>query len=217
VYPLERFDIAIIVPAYNESSTIEQVVNSVLGYGDVIVVNDASSDDTADKAGNAGAIVISHSYNRGYDNALNSGFAEADKRNYDAVITFDADGQHKSKLLTKYIAELKSGTDLVLGIRPKPARFSEYLFMYYTRYRFKWNDPLCGMKGYSMKLYRKRGYFDSMHSIGTELSLYGLVNGYSSVQVAIPVAKRQDKPRFSSIFRANILILKSLYNIYKVF
>ena len=214
---MDRFEVAIVIPAYNEESTIAKVVKSVSKYGTAVVVNDASIDDTSLQASKAGAIVVNHLKNRGYDDALNSGFVEADKRNCHAVITFDADGQHSSEMLKKYISELQNGADLVLGVRPKPARFSERLFMYYTRYRFNWMDPLCGMKGYSMKLYRKRGYFDSIRSIGTELAIYGLVNGYISVQIAIPIAKRQDKPRFSSIFWSNILIIKSLYNNYRMF
>lgn len=214
---MERFEVVIVIPAFNESSTISRVVKSASEYGAVIVVDDASTDDTAEQARNMGAIVISHSNNCGYDEALNSGFSEADKRNYKAIITFDADGQHNSEMIGKYIIKLKDNSDLVLGVRPKAARFSEWIFMLYTRYRFKMKDPLCGMKGYSMKLYRERGYFDSMSSIGTELATYGIVNGYKYTQIAIPIMNRQDKPRFASIYKSNIFILKALYNNYKMF
>ena len=202
--------VAIVIPAFNEEASIFDVVYSVKEYGTAIVVDDASTDKTKQLAEDAGATVISHNKNKGYDGALNSGFIEADRRDFDVIITFDADGQHNSKMLKEYIDNLKEGVDLVLGVRPKPARFSEWIFMFYTRIRFGWKDPLCGMKGYSMKLYRSQGYFDSYNSVGTELSYYGLKNKYPLRQLNIPIKKRLDTPRFFSIFRSNIYILKVL-------
>jgi glycosyltransferase involved in cell wall biosynthesis len=211
---LERFKVAIVIPAYNEESTISEVVKSVLQYGDAIVVNDASSDCTEKKALQAGAIIVNNETNCGYDKTLNNGFIEADRRNYDAVITFDADGQHNPVMLTEYVEYLKNGKDLVLGIRAKPARIAEWLFMKSTQISFNWKDPLCGMKGYSMKLYRKQGFFDSYGSIGTELAMFGIVNGYSYVQINVNIFTRSDKPRFYSSLFSNWLIIRALFKLY---
>jgi glycosyltransferase involved in cell wall biosynthesis len=208
---MDKYQVAIVIPAFNEEATISAVVQSVKKYGTVIVINDASTDKTKQIAESVGAIVVNHSENQGYDGALNSGFIKADGLGCDAVITFDADGQHSAKLLKKYINELKNGVDLVLGIRPNPARIAEKLFMYYTQSKFKWHDPLCGMKGYSMELYRKCGHFDSRSSIGTELATYGLVNSFSYAQIYIEIKERKDQPRFSSIFKANFKIMKALF------
>ena len=210
---MDKYKIAIVIPAFNEEATIYNVVQSVKEYGVVIVVNDASTDRTKQMAKSAGAVVVSHKENKGYDGALNSGFLKAEELNCNAIITFDADGQHSAESIEKYINELRSGVDLVLGVRPKTARISEKLFMYYSRYRFNWSDPLCGMKGYSMKLYRKRGYFDSRNSIGTELAAYGLENNFSHAQIQIAIAQRQDQPRFSSIFMSNVKIMKALFDL----
>ena len=210
---MDKYKIAIVIPAFNEEATIYNVVQSVKEYGVVIVVNDASTDRTKQMAKSAGAVVVSHKENKGYDGALNSGFLKAEELNCNAIITFDADGQHSAESIEKYINELRSGVDLVLGVRTKTARISEKLFMYYSRYRFNWSDPLCGMKGYSMKLYRKRGYFDSRNSIGTELAAYGLENNFSHAQIQIAIAQRQDQPRFSSIFMSNVKIMKALFDL----
>ena len=210
---MEKYKVAIVIPAFNEEATIYDVVQSVKEYGVVIVTNDASTDRTKQMAGDAGAIVVSHKKNKGYDGALNSGFLKAEKLDCKAIITFDADGQHSVVSIGKYINELSRGVDLVLGVRPRPARVSEKLFMYYSRYRFNWDDPLCGMKGYSMKLYRKLGYFDSRNSIGTELAAYGLENNFSHAQIQIAIAQRQDRPRFSSIFMSNLKIMKALFDL----
>jgi glycosyltransferase involved in cell wall biosynthesis len=217
VLVLEKFEVAIVIPAFNESNTITQVIKSASRYGIVIVVNDSSTDDTKEKAIRAGAIVVSHSRNRGYDVALNTGFKEADSRNCFAIITFDADGQHPPHMLKTYIDQLVvNQIDLVLGFRPCTARFSEWVFQYYTKIKYHWNDPLCGMKGYSMKMYRDKGLFDSCNSIGTELALFGITNKYRHCEISLPIAKRLDRPRFSSTIKSNFLIFRALYNLINI-
>jgi len=205
--------VAIVIPAFNEEATIFNVVQSVKEYGIVIVVNDASSDKTKKIAESAGAIVINHKDNKGYDGALDSGFKRAEELDCDGVITFDADGQHSSNILPQYINHLEKGMDLVLGIRPKTQRFAEWVFKIYTKFFINWSDPLCGMKGYSMKLYKDKGCFDSRNSIGTELAAYGIYNGYKHVEINIPTIARNDSPRFSSTIRSNFIIMKALINL----
>jgi glycosyltransferase involved in cell wall biosynthesis len=210
---VEEYRVGIVIPAFNEELMIAQVVNSVKGYGYAIVVNDASTDRTRKIAEDAGAIVINHKDNKGYDGALNSGFKRAEELDCDGVITFDADGQHSVNILSQYINHLEKGMDLVLGIRPKTQRFSEWVFKIYTKFFINWSDPLCGMKGYSMKLYKNKGCFDSYNSIGTELAAYGIYNGYKYVEINIPTMAREDSPRFGSRIRSNIVILKALINL----
>jgi glycosyltransferase involved in cell wall biosynthesis len=207
---MAEYKVAIVIPAFNEENTITQVVNSVKLYGCPIVVNDASNDKTKELAYQAGAIVVNHIINQGYDKALNSGFAEADKRGFDAIITFDADGQHNPMILEEYINHLKNGKDLILGIRPKLTHIAERLFAVCAKFKFGWQDPLCGMKGYSMDLYRKQGYFDSYESIGTELSIFGLVNQYPYTQLRVDIFIRKDQSRFYSVLISNLRVIKSL-------
>jgi glycosyltransferase involved in cell wall biosynthesis len=207
---MEEFKVAIIIPAYNEEHTIESVVSSVISFGSVIVVNDGSSDSTGLVAQNAGAIVVNHELNIGYDGALNSGFEKTEELGFAAAITFDADAQHESKTIPIFINKLKQNNDLILGVRAKTQRIGELVFQIYSKKILNWTDPLCGMKGYSLKLYKELGYFDSYHSIGTELAAFGLSNGYSSCEVFVPTNDREDKPRFSSLLKANLIIIRSL-------
>lgn len=211
---MDRSDVAIIIPAYNEEKTIHTVVSQVLKYGKVIVVNDASSDNTPEEAEKAGAIVISHERNYGYDKALNIGFKTALEMECKYVITIDADGQHKPDLIEAYIDYLKNkGVFLILGIRPTKARFSEILMGIYFRMRFNVHDILCGMKGYNMELYKKNEGFDHIGSIGTELSFVSLKQGYNTVEIPIPVLPRIDKPRFGNILKSNYRIMRALIKI----
>lgn len=204
--------LAIVIPAYNEEKTIGSIVSSLKNYGIVIVVNDRSSDKTATIANDAGAVVITHENQLGYDGALNSGFKKALELKATHVITFDADGQHPVGLIKDFIKSFNEGFELILGARKSHQRFSEYLFSYYTNTKFGITDPLCGMKGYSISLLKEQGYFDSYKSIGTELALRCLTRGKKYKEIPFMASLRIDgPPRFSSTIRANYKILRALY------
>jgi glycosyltransferase involved in cell wall biosynthesis len=108
-----------VIPAYNEARHIAQVVTGVRSYlPDVVVVDDGSKDDTAERAAQAGAHVIRHARNRGKGGALQTAFDHAEGRGYDAVIALDADGQHDPGELPRFLAALASGRgDIFLGSR----------------------------------------------------------------------------------------------------
>jgi len=207
---MERSRVAIVIPAFNEASTIGQVVRIASLHGVPWVVDDGSNDATAQIARDAGACVVSHTRNQGYDQALNSGFAAAYFNGCDAFITLDADGQHNPDLLPRIIGLLEEGAQVVIGVRSRYARVSELIFAYFTRLRFGIRDPLCGLKGYNASVYTKRGYFDSYGSIGTELSLFAAACGMRIEQVLFEVGTRADTPRFGSQWRANLCILRAL-------
>ncbi|WP_338849054.1 glycosyltransferase family 2 protein [Massilia sp. W12] len=202
--------VAIIIPALNEAATIAQVVQKVAAYGQPIVVNDGSQDATAELARKAGAIVVSHAENRGYDRALASGFAQAAQMGFAFAITIDADGQHNPGQLREYIQLLQQGHDLVLGARDRLQRFSEYVFAWVGRAVWRVPDPLCGMKGYHMRLYAALGHFDSFESIGTELAIRAVASKVNVAHTAVITRDRLDAPRFARRLRANFKILRAL-------
>ena len=83
-----------LIPAYNESKKITEVVKKTLNYLPVLVVDDGSSDDTATLAEKAGASVVRQIPNQGKGAALRAGFRYSIDNGFQAVITLDADGQH---------------------------------------------------------------------------------------------------------------------------
>jgi glycosyltransferase involved in cell wall biosynthesis len=202
----------VLIPALNESTTIVQVVKDVLPFGTPLVVSDGSSDDTAGRAREAGAEVVELQENTGYEGALDTGFSYAVERGAKQVITFDADGQFDAEILGTVKAALaQSGVELVIGIRPQFARFSERLFGMYTRLRFGVDDILCGVKGYSVILQQAHGQFDSGTSVGTELALFGLRRKVGFTTVPAPVRSRPHAvSRFGLGWRANKKILHAL-------
>jgi len=208
---MEKSQVAIIIPAFNEEDTIANVVVATQKYGIVIVVNDASTDNTKKIALKAGAILVDHQENLGYDEALNSGFKKASELQSDIAITFDADGQHDEQLLQDYISLIEQGFDVVIGVRNKFQRFAERVFSWVSKRKWNISDPLCGMKAYRMSVYKQLGHFDSYNSIGTELTIYTASHRGKIAQIEIRTKERKGKPRFGSGLRSNITIFRALW------
>jgi hypothetical protein len=109
----------ILIPARNEASRIPAVLRGIraaLGDAAVLVVEDGSTDDTADVARRHGARVVSLPVNLGYGGALRTGFQYAFSKGYARVITLDADGQHDPADLPA-ISRALDDADLVIGSR----------------------------------------------------------------------------------------------------
>lgn len=205
--------VIVIIPAFNEEKTVGSVVENLKPYcNEVIVVDDCSGDGTKNKAQEAGAFMVSHSKNQGYDASIEDGFKEAVKQGADILVTFDADGQHNPeevKKLTNLILNRKA--DVVIGQRAKVTHFGEKIFSWYTSAFFGIRDPLCGLKAYDKKVYEKIGHFDTIQSIGTQLMVEAAKSGFKIEKVQININDRKDISRFYfHAVRANYKILKAL-------
>jgi len=208
---MDKLRIGFVIPCLNEEKTIYQIIKNIKQYGCVIVVDDGSIDKSSKIAGQAGAIVVEHIENLGYEAALNTGFKKASQLGVDAVITLDADGQHDPNLIPLFLQQLEQGNDLVLGVRNKVPRLSERLFAFYSHLKCGIKDPLCGMKAYRMNVYNDLGFFDSYQSVGSELAFYGALKQYKVVQIDFIVKDRQDNSRYGQVFQANFRILVALF------
>ena len=207
---MDGYHVGVVIPALNESASIVGVVEASKIYGEVIVVNDGSTDNTAKLAEQAGAVVVSHEINRGYDAALNAGFKKAAELRCAVVVSVDADGQHDPLLIQKFIDGIVGGSDVVVGLRSRKQRFAEHLFAWYTSLRFGIKDPLCGMKAYRLEVYEALGHFDSYGSIGTELTIFAAMKGYRLQQVPFVVKEREGNSRFGRALLGNLKILRSM-------
>lgn len=111
--------VCIIIPTYNESKKIGGLLLQLAAKRiDVIVVDDGSSDRTADIAQKQGACVIRALKNRGKGAALLNGFTYALKQGYDTVITMDGDGQHDPEDIGRFFDKAEaSGSSIIIGNR----------------------------------------------------------------------------------------------------
>lgn len=108
-----------VTPAFNEATTIAEVVSAVRAYAcHTIVVDDGSTDDTGSLATLAGATVVTHQVNRGPGAATNTGIKAARAMGATIVVTIDADGQHAPSDIPALIAPiLEQRADIVFANR----------------------------------------------------------------------------------------------------
>ena len=111
--------VCVIIPAYNESMVIKKVLEEVIPFADItVVVDDGSSDLTANLALEYPVILLQHPLNLGQGAALQTGLDYAVSQQVDFIVTFDADGQHSPEQIPKLVDICKRGSfDVVLGSR----------------------------------------------------------------------------------------------------
>lgn len=108
-----------IIPCLNEGQFIGDIVTRARKYVDaVIVIDDGSTDNTAESAEKAGATVIKHKDRRGAGAATRTAFEAANEYNADVLVTLDGDGQHNPDEIPRVLAPILRGeADLVIGSR----------------------------------------------------------------------------------------------------
>ena len=116
--------IAILIPAFNESQVLRQVIEQLLPFRyTIIIVDDGSDKPLKDHLKGLPVILLRHPVNLGQGAAIQTGLDYVKKIDPDIVITFDADGQHDAEDIPKIIEPiLKNETDVVLGSRFLPEK-----------------------------------------------------------------------------------------------
>lgn len=116
--------VTISIPAYNEEATISKVIQDIKDAMNktkykykILVLNDGSTDKTAELSKNAGAIVISNERNLGLAQTFKKEMEECLKLKSDIIVHTDADGQYPAEHIPELIAKIEQGHDLVLGSR----------------------------------------------------------------------------------------------------
>lgn len=210
-----------IIPAYNEAANIEAVIRDLKSFqGDILVVNDGSTDATAEVAKGLGAHVISHPFNLGIGGTVQTGLKYAFENGYDMAIQFDGDGQHRGDQVYKIVDLVKRGeADLAIGSRTLPGGYK----MGFTRFMGSRifhllirclsgkavEDPTSGFRCYGKRTIRlfARFYTDDYPEV--ESIVTAARNGLKVVEV--PVLMRGRLSGHSSITRR-----KSAYYMMKV-
>ena len=204
-----RSRVAVIIPAYNEEKTLARVIKTASSCGDVIVVNDCSSDNTQLISNKMKVQIVNLRSNLGYDKALNAGFRYAFVKKYDLFVTYDADGQHTKKALKKML-HLLSKYDVVVANRINKQRLMEFIFGYFAKKVIGITDPLSGLKGYRRAVYEKIGYFDNLNSVGTQLLFSAYKHNFLIGQFFFKTRARQGASKFGLVFLGNFKILRAM-------
>jgi uncharacterized protein (DUF2062 family) len=154
-------NICIVIPVFNHALTVGRVVREAKNHLPVIAVNDGSSDDTGKMlAVETDVIVITLASNQGKGAALRAGFAEAEKRGFTHVITIDADGQHATGEIPKFIAASRRQPDaFIIGVRdlvkentPRGRRITNDISTFWFKFEtgVALTDTQCGYRSYPL-------------------------------------------------------------------
>jgi len=166
------------LPAYNEEHSIAKLILKIKKKVDrVIVVDDGSTDATAEIAEALGATVLRHLQNLGYGTAIKTCFKAAKELNADAMVILDADAQHNPDDITSLLDKLKEGYDIVIGSRflgnskiPKYRKFGIGILNLAMRWDgVKVSDCQSGFRAYSKKAITEIDLHEKGMSVSTEI------------------------------------------------
>ena len=166
-----------VIPAHNESKYIGNIVKQAKIYvDDVLVIDDASSDNTKQLAEKAGAIVLRHIVNLQKGAALKTGCEAAVNLGADIIITLDGDGQHDPNEIPKLIERLNY-SDLVIGVRefnrnmPKTSRLGNIFLSKFSKFLFKsdLSDTQTGFRAFNARIYPKIAWESADYRVETEM------------------------------------------------
>lgn len=201
--------VSVIIPAHNESQTIGHVINKIrTDYPDfeIIVVNDGSTDNTAQVVRDAGALIYSHPYNIGNGAAVKSGTRIASG---DILVFMDGDGQHYPEDIEKLLEYLPE-FDMVVGARPKGHHASwgralgNKIYNCLASYvaKFPIQDLTSGFRAIKSDIAHHFLYLlPNTYSYPTTLTLGVLRNGRSVKYIPINVGSRKAGKSKIRIFR----------------
>jgi glycosyltransferase involved in cell wall biosynthesis len=195
---INQMKVCVIVPTYNNCKTVKRVLDSVLLYtSNVIIVNDGSTDETAQILENYKDLVQIHfPKNSGKGLALRAGFKKAIELNYNYSITIDSDGQHFASDIPKFIDLLEEDDEvLIIGSRnmmqegvPKKSsfgnKFSNFWFWFETGIRLE--DTQSGYRLYPLQQIPRK-YFTNKFEFEIEVIVRSAWKGINVVNMPIQV------------------------------
>ena len=231
--------LVILIPCYNEEETIATVINRIpkdLAHIDevvTLVVDDGSSDRTAELAKEAGALVICHSQNRGVGSAFTTGLQQALAMGADIMVNIDADGQFSPDEIPRLIAPiLTKQADFVSGDRftdpngkirkPQNMPMIKYygnlwmakLISLLSKHRF--TDVSCGFRAYSreaMLWLNLSGKFTYTQESFLDFAYKGL--NIKTIPVQVKYFPERESKVASNLFQYMIRTMKIILRSYR--
>ena len=197
------------IPAYNEEKYIGTVVLKARQYvSEVIVLDDGSTDHTADVARLAGASVIRHQQNEGKGASIRMLLAEARKRNPDILVLLDADSQHNPDEIPTLVKPISESFDLVIGSRerqrgniPHYRHTGQRVLSYFSGILSgkRGIDSECGFRALSAKAIAELKLKQNGFAIETEMIAAAVEKGLNITQVPISAIYTKDGSTLSPV------------------
>lgn len=214
--------VCVLIPSYNEAKTIGGIVKNLRDrHFAVYVVDDGSVDETASRAKASGAVVVVHQKNRGKGASLIEGFKHIMKRDFDAVIVMDGDGQHRVEDIDNFLEKInQTKADIVIGnrmsdtssmpyVRIRTNRFMSGLISRMAGQRIP--DTQCGFRLIKKYVLKKIKLNSAHYDIESELIIKAAREGFKIESVPVKTVYQDEVSRINPIvdtIRFIILMMK---------
>ncbi len=222
---IKDIKVGILIPTYNNSSTLSDVIDSVLDYTeDIIVVNDGSDDNTIEilEKYSKRIKIISYSKNKGKGYALKMGFKEARKLSYDYLISIDSDGQHFASDLPAFIKAIEDNPNaLIIGsrsIKPenrdKSSTFANKLsnFWFFVQTLSYLPDTQSGYRAYPLNRIGKMQFWTKRYETELEILVFSAWRRLKIIPLKISVYYASPEKRISHFDPVKDFIRISILN-----
>jgi glycosyltransferase involved in cell wall biosynthesis len=203
------------LPVYNEARHVDPVLDQVVRFSqDVLVVNDGSSDGTAEVLQRRSDVrAMHHPINQGYGGALRTAFQYALEQQYDVLVTIDCDGQHEPRLipeLARAVDEHPGGPwDIVSGSRylqqfpgdSRPPADRRRINLEITdwlnrRFRLGLTDAFCGFKAYRVPALARLNVTELGYAMPLQVWIQAVRQGLSIVEFPVPLVYLDEERSF---------------------
>jgi glycosyltransferase involved in cell wall biosynthesis len=227
---LDRSRVAFVVPAFDAEQTIGPIVRELLSRArdsgawnepSVIVVDDGSRDATAERAREAGAVVLEHPENLGKGRALLLGLSHAHRSGARAAVSLDADGQHPPEEALRLALDPNPLDALVLAVRdltrdgaPRQNRFSNGFSNLWMSWfaRRPLHDTQCGLRRYPLPATLGLGLLGGRFELESEVILRAVRAGLAVVEVpARVVYPRRSTSHFRGVVDPARIVVRLLH------
>ena len=200
----------VLIPSYNESKAIGGIVRELAAKGlSVCVIDDGSTDETSAIAGDAGAFVIRHDRNKGKGASLRDGFAHILKKDFDAALVLDGDGQHCICDVDKFFSKMDSaGADIIIGNRMSDTslmpvsrrltnKFMSFLISKMCGHSIP--DTQCGLRLIKNRVLRSVKLRSDNYEIESELLLKAARQGFKIESVPIKTIYQDERSSINPV------------------
>jgi len=192
--------VAVVIPARNEARRLPEVLDRLQSLSPAglelrpIVVDDASTDATAEVARRRGCEVVRLSRNAGYGGALRAGSDHAFAGGADVIVHMDADGQHRPEDIPALVAPILAADDFVCGVRPISGEMP-LLYRIGNRtltlcmlglFGVRSADSQCGLRAFRAAAYKRARWAANDYAVTSEIHVRARRAGLKTSTIPIP-------------------------------
>lgn len=223
---VSRPNVLVIMPAWNEEEAIGATIADLRAkapWVDLVVINDGSTDSTAQVARQAGAFVIDLPYNMGVGAAMRTGYRYARRMDYDIAMQMDSDGQHPPEFIDTLIEGLNRA-DIVIGSRfaasdtykvrgPRKWAMGLLSFLFTRISGEKFTDVTSGFRAVNRRGIQQYCEFFPAEYLGDTIdsTVMAIRSGCKVIQVPVEMRERQGGTPSSGPLKSAIYLVRSFF------